>query len=137
MILTRREVRALNQIGDLMAPGWGPLPRFSTTGCVQFADELFRSMPAQDVADVRLLLRLLSYLPRPALAAVLALLQTHRFLPRGLGTPLRMIEFAFRGIVMTLYYSGKIAAPYAGPVPIDVIGFTVHVTPGTAREQPS
>lgn len=127
--LTPREMRGLLVVGDFLAPAHGALPAFSATGCACHADAMLRWMPQQDVADIRMLLRLLSYLPRPGVALVLSLLRAHRLLPGPPGALLRMAEIALKGLVMTLYYSGKVGPGYAGAVPNVIIGFTPRMTP--------
>lgn len=44
-ILTPRELRALERVGDVVAPTCGPLPSFSQTGCARHVDDLLRYMP--------------------------------------------------------------------------------------------
>lgn len=126
-ILSPRELRALLVIGDIMLPECGPLPAFSATGCIRYVDDLLRAMPEGDVADIRMVLRVLSYLPRPVAALALWKLGLHRALPGRLGAPLRLVEIALKGMVTSLYYSGKVGPEYRGGAPTDVIGYAPRV----------
>lgn len=134
-ILSPRELKALVVIGDIMLPECGPLPAFSATGCIRYADDLLRAMPEGDVADIRMVLRFFSYLPRPAVRAVLGILGLHRALPGRPGAPLRLVEIALKGMVTSLYYSGKGGPEYRGPVPTHVIGFATRVITDARQDQ--
>lgn len=134
-ILAPRELRALLVIGDIMIPACGPLPAFSATGCVRYVDDLLRAMPEGDVADMRMVLRVLSYLPPPVAALALRKLGLHRALPGRLGAPLRLVEIALKGMVTSLYYSGKVGPDYRGGAPTDVIGFAPRVITDARRDQ--
>ncbi|MDQ7841096.1 MAG: hypothetical protein RDU83_08735 [bacterium] len=136
-ILTPREVRALERVGDIVAPAHGPLPAFSATGCVRYVDDLLRYMPPGDVADIRLLLRILSLKPTSGIRFILALARAgHRW--RGpLGAVLRMIEIGLKGLVISLYYSGKTAPGYLGRTTVDVIGYRPRVIPGSGWNPPA
>ncbi|MBM3470516.1 MAG: hypothetical protein FJX73_06950 [Armatimonadetes bacterium] len=144
-ILTPREVRALERVGDIVAPACGPLPAFSATGCVRYADDLLRYMPPEDVADIRLLLRILSIKPTSGIRFILALARAGRRLPGSLGATLRMIEIGLKGLVMSLYYSGKAApgdaaagnARRATADVADLIGYRPRVVPVSGLNPPS
>lgn len=136
-ILTPREVRALERVGDILAPAYGPLPAFSATGCVRYVDDLLRYMPPGDVADIRLLLRILSIKPTSGIRFILALARAGRRWPGPVGATLRMIEIGLKGLVTSLYYSGKAAPGYAGRTTGDVIGYRPRVIPGSGGNPPS
>lgn len=136
-ILTPREVRALVRVGDILAPEHGPLPAFSATGCVRYVDDLLRYMPPGDVADIRLLLRMLSAIPTPGIRFILALARAGRRLPGAVGATLRMIEIGLKGLVISLYYSGKAAPGHPGSTPVDVIGYRPRVIPGSSESPPA
>ncbi len=128
-ILTPRELRALERVGDIIAPACGPLPAFSATGCVHYVDDLLRYMPPEDVADIRLLLRILSVKPTSGIRFILALAGAGRRWRGPVGAALRMIEIGLKGLVVSLYYSGRTAPGYAGASPVDVIGYRPRVVP--------
>jgi hypothetical protein len=134
-ILGPRELRALVVIGDIMLPARGPLPAFSATGCIRYVDDLLRAMPEGDVADIRMVLRVLSYLPPRVAALALWKLGLHRALPGRPGAPLRLVEIALKGTVTSLYYSGKVGPGYQGAVPTDVIGFAPRVITDVRQDQ--
>jgi hypothetical protein len=118
--LSKREIAALVRIGDIMLPGDGKLPSFSQTGCIQCVDDLLLFMEASDRASLQVLLRVCSFLPSALLKVVLWLCQTRR------GASLRLGELGFKGLVVSLYYSNKTNPEYAGPKPLDVIGFELQ-----------
>lgn len=118
--LSERELAALTQIGDMMLPGDNEFPSFSQTGCVQFVDDLLLVMDVHDRSSLRTLLRVCSLLPSAILRGLLRLCQTRR------GASLRLVELGLKGLVMSLYYSGKTAPTYAGPRPLEVIGFQLQ-----------
>ncbi len=128
-ILTPREVRALERVGDVVVPACGPLPAFSATGCVRYVDDLLRYMPPGDVADIRLLLRILSVKPTAGIRFIMSLAGAGRRWPGPIGAALRMIEIGLKGLVVSLYYSGKTAPGYTGTVPTDAIGYRPRVIP--------
>jgi len=136
-ILTPREVRALERVGDIVAPACGPLPAFSATGCVRYVDDMLRYMPPGDVADIRLLLRILSIKPTSGIRFILALARAGQRWRGPLGATLRMIEIGLKGLVTSLYYSGKAAPGYAGRTPLDVIGYRPRVIPVSGGNPPS
>lgn len=118
--LSEGELAALAQIGDIMLPGDNEFPSFSQTGCVQFVDDLLLVMDVHDRRSLKILLRVCALLPSAILKGLLRLCQTRR------GASLRLVELGFKGLVMSLYYSNKTAATYAGPTPLDVIGFQLQ-----------
>lgn len=118
--LSERELAALTRIGDIMLPGDNEFPSFSQTGCVQFVDDLLCVMDVHDRRSLKILLRVCSLLPSVIVKGVLWLCQTRR------EASLHLVELGLKGVVMSLYYSNKTAPAYAGPTPLEVIGFELQ-----------
>jgi hypothetical protein len=117
-----RQLAAIDKIGDQMIQGDEELPGFSASGCVSSVDRVLDYMPASDLADLKLLLTLMSFLPASAVGWFLG------FLERGCdgdGEPwatLRLIRIGLRGLIMTLYF--------ASPTVNEKIGYRVGVYTG-------
>ncbi|MDP3938847.1 MAG: hypothetical protein Q8R92_12040 [Deltaproteobacteria bacterium] len=126
-ILSTRQVAVLGRIGDIMIPGGGDFPRFSDTGCLTHIDPLLRAMPPEDLAGLKGLLSILSFLPAGLLGRFLHFVAKER---RGLGPvagALRNIDLGLKGLVMSTYYSNRARAGYAGPRVFDAMGFALRV----------
>ncbi len=129
MRLSNREIRALNRIGDVMVPGDDELPAFSETGCAVHAGELLAFAPPEDVGQLRLLLRILSFMPGFVLRFLVRKMERQDGLPDFLAVLFRQLDFAFRGIVFSLYYSEKVSETYSGKTPLEQIGYRIQRVP--------
>jgi hypothetical protein len=129
-ILNKRQIRAVNKLGEIMCPRHDAFPSFTELDAVANVDTVLAELPETDLGDLKLLLTVLSFLPSSALAAILRLLDTLQNLGGPLGPTLRMIRFGLRGIVFSLYYSG-LNGPKATAATNShqVIGYQVHVAP--------
>lgn len=127
--LSPRQYRGLQKLGDGMCPGDDEFPSFSACGCAEHVDEILEGMNANDLAQLRQLLTVAAFLPR---AGVQQLLKAAEASPRmadrnPLAPTLRFLRLGLRGLVLSLYYSGRTGAGYTGPSPLDVIGYEVGV----------
>jgi hypothetical protein len=103
--LSAKQITGLEKIGNVYAPGTGELGSFSALRCSAEVDRILDYMQASDLADLKLLLTLMSFLPMFVIRAFLALIEKSPRLPDWLGAPLRFVRIGIRGLVLTLYYS--------------------------------
>jgi hypothetical protein len=125
--LDRRQLRALEAIGDVLVPGDEDLPSFSRLGCVAHVDRLLDFMPDDDLQGLQGVLSAASFLPRFLVAALLRWLEAGLWPPGPWAPPLRVMRMGLRGIVLSLYYSGGSGPSYDGPEPLDVLSYRVEV----------
>lgn len=102
--LSRRQIRGLERVGDVLVPGGGPLPPFSRAGCAEDAGRILAALPEGDLNDLKLLLGVLSFCPTFVIRALLLVARYDRFFPNVLGGKLRLILVGLKGIVMLPYY---------------------------------
>lgn len=121
--LEPRHLAALNRIGDVLVPGDGELPRFSSLNCVSQVGRITAYMPEADFKDLRMLLGILSFFPGFALAVLFRLIEFAPSVPGPIGGGLlRTIRLGIRGLIMTLYY--------ADPRVLKGVGYDVGVYTG-------
>jgi hypothetical protein len=82
-----------------------------------------------DLAQLKQLLTAASVMPGFGVQQLLKLAERS---PRmndanPLAPTLRFLRLGLRGLVLSLYYSGRTGAAYDGPSPLDVIGYDVGV----------
>jgi len=128
-IFSPRELRTLERLGDILLPSHGDKPSFSEVGCIEHIDSIAQYAPKDDIASLRVLLRVLSFAPGILLRALLRATHNPSAFPGPLESLLRLLNFAFRGLLCTLYYSGKTGAAYTGPSPLEQIGFALNRVP--------
>jgi hypothetical protein len=127
-ILNKRQVRAVNKLGEIMCPKHDAFPSFKEVDAVANVDTVLAELPEADLNDLKLLLTVLSLLPSAILLMVLQLLDQMQNLGGPLGPTVRMIRFGLRGIVFSLYYSGLNGSKATTPTNShQVIGYQVHV----------
>lgn len=122
----RRQLKTVERIGDLIIPGDSLFPSFSQTGCIQYIDQLMEVSEPADVRDLALLMTLVSFVPSFAIHRLLLLIQQQHRLPNFIGGPMRLLQIALQGVVMSLYYSNKTAENYQGTKVFDVIDYHVN-----------
>lgn len=104
-IFTPTQYTGLLRAGDVLIPGDQQFPSFSQSRCVEHVDRMLAYMNESDLHAIQILLGLFRYLPKLVLRGIMALTDQHRRFPDVIGGPLRMINIAIKGLVMTLYYS--------------------------------
>jgi hypothetical protein len=102
---TPAQLRVINQIGDVLAPGDGLLPRFSETGLVEHIDRMVAYLPPGDIAGLRLLTNVLRFMPNFGIRLLLSLALLDRYFPGSIAANLRRLDIGLRGIIFSLYYS--------------------------------
>lgn len=127
-ILNKVQIRALNNLGNVMCPGEDGFPKFSALGAVEHVDYLLEEIPPADLADLKLLLFLLGFMPSFVLRAMMNFLEKNQDMNGDIGALIRMIRFGLRGIIFSLYYSGLKGRDSAvAKTPVDIIGYNVQM----------
>lgn len=117
--LSSAQVRGLEKVGDVLAPGFDDLPSFSASQCVRHADRVLDHMSSKDLGDLKMLLGLLGYIPGFLVAWFMRFLELSTAMPTPIGAFLRFMRLGLRGLVMTLYY--------ADPAATKAIGYEVRI----------
>ena len=102
---TPAQLRVINRIGDIIAPGDDVLPRFSECGLAGQVDRMVGYLPPSDIDSLRLLTNVLRFSPDFAIRLLLKLTSLDRHFPRSIGAGLRKLDIGLRGITLSLYYS--------------------------------
>lgn len=119
---------ALNRLGNVICPENGEFPRFSDLDCVHHAHIVLDELPEQDLADLKMLLFVLWFLPTPFMRIFLNIVEAMKDKDGEIGTLMRMLNFGLRGVCFSLYYSGM-TGPKAltTKTPVNVVGYAVNV----------
>jgi hypothetical protein len=125
----KAQLRALERLGNLMLPRSGDYPSFAELGCLAHIDEIAAWIPDSDRADLGLLLNLLALMPDFGLRGLIQLVQNPDRWPEGLAAVLRQIDTGLRGIIMSLYYSGRKGPAWTGPTPLELMGVEIVRVP--------
>ena len=131
-ILDPRALRALERLGDIIVPRVGGLPAFSELGCIEHVDSVLTYAPREDVASLKTLLDVLYFLPDFLLRLLVRAMTKPGKWPEFIATDLRLLDMGIRGVVLSLYYSGKTGSAYAGPTPHELMGYEVCRIPQEA-----
>jgi hypothetical protein len=121
--LSLRQLDTLQRIGDFMLPGASNMPSFSETDSLSFVDEILSETPEPDVKDFAMLLSVLAFMPGSVIAWLVKLAQRADKFPGLLGGQLRLLDLGLRGVIFSLYYSGKTGAQAKSASPLQAIGF--------------
>lgn len=124
-ILSNREISSIVRIGDLMIPAYEEFPSFSQLGCVEHIDSVLGYAPEDDIKDLKLLLKSLSLLPDKAISGLVKIIAENKSFPEKIAGTLRLMDTGLRGIVFTLYYSGKTGKNYQGKTPLEIIDYSI------------
>lgn len=124
--LSDSAVNAFERIGEIMMPRHGDFPSFSELGVIAHIDGILEHVPADDRSALNLLLTVLAFFPEFLLRGFLNLVERGRESSGPLGGLFRQLNTGLKSVVVTLYFSGKTGAAYAGKTPLDVIDY--HLT---------
>lgn len=125
-ILTDRELKAVERLGDIIIPSSDDFPSFSELGCIEYIDDILSYAPPEDTKDLKMLLNTLSLMPDIALKKIVAAMQDNKSLPEFISINLRLVDTAIRGIIFTLYYSGKKGKNYYSKDPLEIIEYSIN-----------
>lgn len=125
--LTAGQFRGLVKLGDVYAPGNDELPSFSELGCAEHADDVLEYLPEDDRKALITLLGLLRWSPQFKLRWLVSFLEYAPNIPGPPGNVLRLLQTGLKGLVMSLYFSGRKGKAYTGRSPLEVIDYEVTV----------
>ena len=133
--LTSWQLRGLQQLGDAWCPGDDELPSFSKLGCAEHVDAILEHMDPSDRSGLKLLLGLCAPWPAGLIRLKMWTLDwLAARLPGPAGAGLRFLQMGLKGLVMTLYYSGRKGHAFQGRTPHEVLGYQVGVYTGDLRD---
>jgi hypothetical protein len=124
-ILTEKELKSIERLGDIIIPNSEGFPSFSQLGCVEHIDDIVSYAPPEDIKDLKMLLNTLSVMPDAILKKIVATMQDNKILPEFISVNFRLLDTAIRGIIFTLYYSGKVGKNYKGENPLEIIEYSI------------
>lgn len=124
-MLTEKEKKIINKIGDALIPENEGFPKFSDTGCVEHADSMLEYMDPEDIEELKLLFLAGRILPKFMLRLLVSITGYSRYFPNFIATELRFINFGIRSLIYTLYYSSKTSEKFTGTPVFDIIDFHV------------
>ena len=127
--LSKRQTQVIERLGSLMLPRSEEFPSFSELGCIVAIDEIMAWMPGSDLADLKLLLNILSAMPDGGLQKLIQQISNPEPWPDAVASTLRQIDTGLRGIIMSLYYSGRKGPDYAGQTPLELMGVEINRLP--------
>ncbi len=122
VVVTERQIRALNRIGNIVLPKNEPFPSFEETGCARYLGRVLANAYAHDRKDMLFLLNVLAFMP----GFVLKFLVRKMEASEKSGTLFRKLNFGLKGVLYTLYYSEWVEEHYAGTAPVRIIGYKIH-----------
>ena len=120
--LNKLAKRGLTRLGDIMIPGDGEMPSFSEAGGIHQVDDFIEYAPEEDIKMLDVALAGLAFVPTYGLEKFLFVLENATEIPTELGTPLRQLNLAVRGLVFSCYYNESIGS--VGSRPCDLIGYS-------------
>lgn len=112
-----------------MLPQSGEFPPFSKLGCITAIDEIVAYLPTTDLNDLKMLLNVLSTTPDTVLKTMIKQMMAPDKWPEALASTLRMLDTGLRGIIMSLYYSGRKGPDYQGQSPLELMGVDIVRVP--------
>lgn len=125
-IIDLKQIRAIEKVGDLMVPQTEDFPSFSQLGCVEYIDDVLSYAPPEELSDLKMLLSTLNSMPEVLLKQIISLMYDNRILPDAIANTVRLVDTGLRGIIFTLYYSGKKGKNYLGKTPLEIIGYDIN-----------
>lgn len=131
------QLKSLNKLGDILIPGDHEFPSFSKLGCVEHFDRIADYMPEGDRNDLKLLLTVFYFIPKPLLGFKMRVLEWMFDHDVPMPGVFRLIRLGVRGLVMSLYYSGATGDAYREKTPDALLDFSVNVYTADLKEAPS
>lgn len=119
-------LKGLNRIGDVFIPGDGELPSFSAFGGIEHVDAVIAYTPEEDIASLKLVLSVFSFLPESMLRWAVDQMVAASYRDGLINSLLRQLNIGLKGILFACYYSGKAGAAYTGTNPLEVIDYQPH-----------
>jgi hypothetical protein len=128
-ILNDWELKAIERLGDLMIPQSEDFPSFTQLGCIEHIDDVLGYAPPEETGDLKMLLKVLAGTPESVLKGIIKLMMENKALPESIAATFRLMDTGLRGIILTLYFSGKTGKNYQGRNPLEIIGYEINRIP--------
>lgn len=119
-----RQLKGLQKLGDVIMPGGKEFPSFSETGCIAFVDTAMGSAHPDDIRDFGFLLLFFYVAPVKVIHWIVKLADNADYFPAAIATLLRKLNIGIKGVVVSLYYSGKTGLGITHN-PLDTIDFSL------------
>lgn len=106
LMLSAAELRCWRNVGHAYLPGQGGLPSYRDTDATDHLPALLAAGDADDIASLRLVVRVLGSLPGPLsgwLVRTVAAVAHTRLPGSGL---FRLLDMGLRGVIISSYYNG-------------------------------
>ncbi len=117
---SKRALISFNTFGDLLMPASDVLPAFSETGCLSHIDDLALHAPQDDIGSLNLVLVILSFMPTVVFRWLIKKMKGAQNSNSVFSTVYRQLNFGIKGLLYSLYYSGKSGENYKGE-PVNVL----------------
>jgi hypothetical protein len=127
--LNKTQLKGIVKLGSIMLPRSGEYPSFAELGCIEHIDEIAAYIPEVDLADLKMLLTLLAMMPPMGLNGLIRMMQNPDPWPEAVASTLRQMDTGLRGIIMSLYYSGRKGSKYQGQTPLELMGVEIVRVP--------
>ena len=127
--LNSSALRTLERFGDILMPPVAGMPAFSELGCLEQIDDVVAHAPQDDISTLNVVMSLLSIMPTLVLRFLVRSMQHPDVWPGPIARRLRKLDAGLRGLLFSLYYSGKQGATYQGKTPADVMEFRLRRVP--------
>ena len=121
--LGETELKSLVRIGDIFLPGDAEFPSFSASGCVEHVNLLAAEADPTDLGDLALFLRIMAVMPTVILRFFCFLLMKADSFPEFMAVPLRQLNIALRGMIISPYFSNLTGDNFKGRDPNTVMGY--------------
>ncbi|TDJ06986.1 MAG: hypothetical protein E2O68_04150 [Deltaproteobacteria bacterium] len=131
--LNQRELKGFLKLADVLIPGEGDLPRFSSTNFINFIDLVLEEVSVADLGDLKLLFGLLAYVPNFLIHWFMLFVENFQVGPDFLKGNLAKIELGLKGIIYSLYYSRLPGPNSDGDKIFKVLGWETNI-PGLSKQ---
>ena len=127
-LFTLKQLRGLQKLGDILMPAGHGFPSFSESGCIHQVDTAMGSAHPDDIRDFGFLLLLCYYAPVTVIRWIVSCADHAERFPNLLAIQFRKLNIGIKGVVVSLYYSGKVGIGQTGS-PLDVIELKLTCKP--------
>ncbi|RLA63556.1 MAG: hypothetical protein DRQ88_01690 [Epsilonproteobacteria bacterium] len=131
--LNQRELKGFLKLADVMIPGEGDLPSFSSTNFVNFIDLVLEEVNDTDLGDLKFLFGLLAIMPNFLIHWSMLFVENFQIGPDFLKGNLAKIEIGLKGIIYSLYYSRLPDHNADGDKIFKVLGWETNI-PGLQKQ---
>ncbi len=119
--LTKRALKTLINIGDIIIPQSNEFPAFSEVVSSHQLDELLKYAPESDVESLNLFLTILSFMPQFVLKWFIKFIHKNFHSASFYGPIVRELNIGLRGIIFSCYYTNNLKHGFSGNKPLEII----------------